>query len=226
MKYKNTVKGRFINRPNRFIAQVEINGKEETVHVKNTGRCRELLIPDATVILEESANTQRKTKYDLIAVYKNDILINMDSQAPNKAAGEWLVKGGLIENPDLVKAEKIFGNSRLDFYVEKGEEKIFIEVKGVTLENNGVARFPDAPTQRGSKHLNELINAKKQGFRAVALFVIQMKGCRYFEPNSDTDPVFAETLKKAFNAGVEIIAVDCKVTESSMEIDKQVEVKL
>lgn len=226
MKYKNTVKGRFINRPNRFIAQVEINGKEETVHVKNTGRCRELLIPDATVILEESANTQRKTKYDLIAVYKNDILINMDSQAPNKAAGEWLVKGGLIENPDLVKAEKIFGNSRLDFYVEKGEEKIFIEVKGVTLENNGVARFPDAPTQRGSKHLNELINAKKQGFRAVALFVIQMKGCRYFEPNSDTDPVFAETLKKAFKAGVEIIAVDCKVTESSMEIDKQVEVKL
>lgn len=226
MKYKNTVKGRFINRPNRFIAQVEINGKEETVHVKNTGRCRELLIPDATVILEGSANTQRKTKYDLIAVYKNDILINMDSQAPNKAAGEWLVKGGLIENPDLVKAEKIFGNSRLDFYVEKGEEKIFIEVKGVTLENNGVARFPDAPTQRGSKHLNELINAKKQGFRAVALFVIQMKGCRYFEPNSDTDPVFAETLKKAFNAGVEIIAVDCKVTESSMEIDKQVEVKL
>lgn len=226
MKYKNTVKGRFINRPNRFIAQVEINGKEETVHVKNTGRCRELLIPDATVILEESANTQRKTKYDLIAVYKNDILINMDSQAPNKAAGEWLVKGGLIENPDLVKAEKIFGNSRLDFYVEKGEEKIFIEVKGVTLENNGVARFPDAPTQRGSKHLNELINAKNQGFRAVALFVIQMKGCRYFEPNSDTDPVFAETLKKAFNAGVEIIAVDCKVTESSMEIEKQVEVKL
>lgn len=226
MEYKNIVEGRFLVRPNRFIAQVEIDGKEETVHVKNTGRCRELLVPNATVFLEKSDNDNRKTKYDLIAVYKNDILINMDSQAPNKAAGEWLKKGGLIKNPDIVKAEKVFGSSRLDFYVEKGKEKAFVEVKGVTLENNGIARFPDAPTERGTKHLLELINAKKQGFRAVALFVIQMKGCRYFEPNGDTDPVFASQLKKAAKAGVEIIAVDCSVTPSSMIIDKNTEVRL
>lgn len=230
MEYKNTVKGRFISRPNRFIAQVEIDGKEETVHVKNTGRCRELLVPNAAVILEKSANPQRKTKYDLIAVYKKvnekEILINMDSQAPNKAAGEWLKSGGLVKNPDIVKAEKVFGSSRLDFYIEKDGQKIFLEVKGVTLENNGVARFPDAPTQRGAKHLNELINAKKQGFRAVALFVIQMKGCRYFEPNAETDPVFAETLKKAADEGVEIIAADCAVTPNSMIIDEKTEVRL
>lgn len=226
MEYKNIVKGRFLIRPNRFIAQVEIDGEEHTVHVKNTGRCRELLVPNATVFLEKSDNEKRKTKYDLVAVYKNDILINMDSQAPNKAAEEWLKKGGLIKNPDNVKAEKVFGSSRLDFYAQKGNEKTFIEVKGVTLENKGVARFPDAPTERGTKHLKELINAKNQGFRAVALFVIQMKGCKYFEPNGDTDPVFAKQLREAAKAGVEIIAVDCSVTPHSMTIDKYIEVRL
>lgn len=226
MNYINTVKGRFISRPNRFIAQVEIENQIYTVHVKNTGRCRELLTDSAVVILEESGNPARKTKYDLIAVYKGDTLINMDSQAPNKAVFEWLKKGEFIKNPTLVKAEKVFGSSRLDFYVESEKEKAFIEVKGVTLEENGVAKFPDAPTQRGEKHLNELINAKKQGYRAAALFVIQMKGCRYFTPNIDTDPQFAKTLKKAQEEGVEIIAVDCIVTENSMTIDKPAEVKL
>lgn len=226
MNYINTLKGQFISRPNRFIAQVEIENQIHTVHVKNTGRCRELLTENAVVILEESSNPLRKTKYDLIAVYKGDTLVNMDSQAPNKAVGEWLEKGGLIESPTLVKAEKTFGSSRLDFYVESENEKAFIEVKGVTLEEEGVAKFPDAPTQRGEKHLNELINAKRQGYRAIALFVIQMKGCRFFTPNAATDPQFAKTLKKAQKEGVEIIAVDCIVTENSMIIDKQTEVKL
>lgn len=185
-----------------------------------------MLVPDAVVILEESKNPQRKTKYDLIAVYKGNTLINMDSQAPNKAASEWLKKGDFIKKPTLIKAEKTFGASRLDFYAESEKEKAFIEVKGVTLEENGVAKFPDAPTQRGAKHLNELINAKKQGYRAVALFVIQMKGCSFFTPNAQTDPEFAKALKKAKKEGVEIVAVDCIVTENSMVIDKYTEVKL
>lgn len=226
MNYNNTAKGRFINRPNRFIAQVETENQIHTVHVKNTGRCRELLTDSAVVILEESQNPARKTKYDLIAVYKGDNLINMDSQAPNKAVGEWLKKGEFIKNPTLIKAEKTFGSSRLDFYVESQKEKTFIEVKGVTLEVNGVAKFPDAPTQRGAKHLKELISAKKQGYRAVVLFVIQMKGCKFFTPNADTDPLFAKALKEAKENGVEIVAADCIVTENSMTIDKSIEVKL
>lgn len=226
MEYKKIKEGRFLNRPNRFIAQVEIDEKEETVHVKNTGRCRELLVPNAKVILEESDNPLRKTKYDLTAVYKGKMLINMDSQAPNKAVFEWLKNGGFVKNPVTVKAEKVFGSSRLDFYVESNEEKIFIEVKGVTLENQGIAKFPDAPTVRGTKHLKELIEAKKQGYRACVVFVIQMKGCKYFEPNSDTDFEFARCLKKAKNAGVEILALECNVTEKSMEIEKNIEVKL
>lgn len=185
-----------------------------------------MLTDSAVVILEESQNPARKTKYDLIAVYKGDNLINMDSQAPNKAVGEWLKKGKFIKNSTLIKAEKTFGSSRLDFYVESQKEKTFIEVKGVTLEVNGVAKFPDAPTQRGAKHLKELINAKKQGYRAVVLFVIQMKGCKFFTPNADTDPLFAKALKEAKENGVEIVAADCIVTENSMTIDKSIEVKL
>ncbi|MCM1114929.1 MAG: DNA/RNA nuclease SfsA [Clostridium sp.] len=226
MEYKKIAEGRFVSRPNRFIAVVKIDGKEHTVHVKNTGRCRELLIPGATVFLEKSDNPLRKTQYDLIAVYKGDTLVNMDSQAPNKAVSEWLCKGGLIPSPTRIKPEAVFGNSRLDFYLENEEEKVFVEVKGVTLETDGTAKFPDAPTERGRKHLGELINARKQGYRAIALFVIQMKGCSSFEANIEKDEKFAEQLKIAYKQGVEIIAMDCQVTPNTMTIDKEIEVKL
>lgn len=226
MKYKNVCFATFISRPNRFIAKVLIDGQEQTVHVKNTGRCRELLIKGTKVVLEKSDNPARKTQYDLIAVYKGNRLINMDSQAPNKAVFEWLTSGGYIENPALVKPESVFGSSRLDFYIESENEKAYAEVKGVTLEADGVARFPDAPTERGRKHLGELINAKKQGYRAAVIFVIQMKGCKYFEPNAEADMPFAKELKRAFDSGVEVIALDCKVTPDSMIIDREIEVRL
>ncbi|MDD6619536.1 MAG: DNA/RNA nuclease SfsA [Eubacteriales bacterium] len=226
MKYENVCEARFISRPNRFIARVMLNGEELTVHVKNTGRCRELLTENARVILEKSSNPNRKTQYDLIAVYKGDTLVNMDSQSPNRAVGEWLRAGGFLENPTLVKPESTFGKSRLDFYLETENEKAYIEVKGVTLEENGVARFPDAPTERGKKHLSELINAKSQGYRAAVVFVIQMKGCHLFEPNYVTDKPFAEELKRAYENGVEIIAVDCRVQPDGMTIDKKIEVRL
>ena len=226
MKYENVCEARFISRPNRFIARVMLNGEELTVHVKNTGRCRELLTENARVILEKSSNPNRKTQYDLIAVYKGDTLVNMDSQSPNGAVGEWLRAGGFLENPTLVKPESTFGKSRLDFYLETENEKAYIEVKGVTLEENGVARFPDAPTERGKKHLSELINAKSQGYRAAVVFVIQMKGCHLFEPNYVTDKPFAEELKRAYENGVEIIAVDCRVQPDGMTIDKKIEVRL
>ena len=226
MKYKNIVAGTFISRPNRFIAQVEINGEVCTVHVKNTGRCKELLVPGARVFLEKSSNPQRKTQYDLISVYKGETLINMDSQAPNKAVYEWLCAGWLIKNPTLVNPEAKYGSSRLDFYVENESERLYAEVKGVTLEIDGIAKFPDAPTERGRKHLYELIRAKNEGFRAVAVFVIQMKGCRLFTPHTERDPQFAQALKDAYENGVEIIAVDCRVTEKEMIIDKNVEVEL
>lgn len=226
MKYENVCEARFISRPNRFIARVMLNDEELTVHVKNTGRCRELLTENARVILEKSSNPNRKTQYDLIAVYKGDTLVNMDSQSPNKAVCEWLKAGGFLENPTLVKPESTFGKSRLDFYEENENEKAYIEVKGVTLEENGVARFPDAPTERGKKHLSELINAKSQGYRAAVVFVIQMKGCHLFEPNYVTDKPFAEELKRAYENGVEIIAVDCRVQPDGMTIDKKIEVRL
>lgn len=226
MKYENVCEARFISRPNRFIARVMLNGEELTVHVKNTGRCRELLTENARVILEKSSNPNRKTQYDFIAVYKGDTLVNMDSQSPNRAVGEWLRAGGFLENPTLVKPESTFGKSRLDFYLETENEKAYIEVKGVTLEENGVARFPDAPTERGKKHLSELINAKSQGYRAAVVFVIQMKGCHLFEPNYVTDKPFAEELKRAYENGVEIIAVDCRVQPDGMTIDKKIEVRL
>lgn len=226
MIYENITGGIFISRPNRFIAICSINGKEETVHVKNTGRCRELLVPGARVILEISSNPNRKTKYDLIAVYKGDLLINMDSQCPNKAVFEWLCAGGLVKNPDKVVPEKVFGKSRLDFYLEKDSKKIYAEVKGVTLESNKVASFPDAPTTRGTKHLNELISAVNNGFDAYVIFVLQMKGCRLFTPNYATDSDFANTLKKAYNCGVKVLALDCVVTENSVKIDSPVEICL
>lgn len=226
MEYKNISQGKFISRPNRFIAKVNIDGEEHTVHVKNTGRCRELLTENATVFLEKSDNQSRKTLYDLVAVYKGSVLINMDSQSPNKAVEEWLSAGGFLENPTRVKAEAVYGNSRLDFYVENAKEKAYVEVKGVTLEESSVARFPDAPTERGRKHLGELINAVENGYRAAAVFVIQMKGCTLFEPNVKTDPDFSAELKRAKEKGVEIIALDCKVTPNSMVIDKRIKVSL
>lgn len=226
MKYENIVKAQFIDRPNRFIAHCKVNGKEEVVHVKNTGRCKELLTPNATVFLEKSNNENRKTLYDLIGVIKGETLINMDSQSPNKATKEWLEKGGYLQNPTLVKPETTYGKSRIDFYLENDNEKAFVEVKGVTLENDGIALFPDAPTTRGTKHINELIKAKKEGYKTAILFVIQMKGCTKFIPNDVTDKDFANILRKAYKEGVDIIAMDCIVTPDSMVIDKEVKIEL
>lgn len=226
MKYKSIARGRFIARPNRFIAYVEIDGATEVCHVKNTGRCKELLIEGAEVILEVSDNPKRKTKYDIIAVYKGNVLINMDSQAPNRVAAEWLRGGGYFEGPTLVKPECTYGGSRFDFYLEAGERRAFVEVKGVTLEENGVAMFPDAPTERGVKHLKELMAAKEEGYEACALFVIQMKGCSRFVPNRATHPEFAKALALVKNSGVDVLAVDCKVGEDSLIIDRAVPVDI
>ena len=197
MKYNKVEQGIFQKRPNRFIAHVEINGKEEVCHVKNTGRCRELLVPGALVFLEESDNPKRKTKYDLIAVEKGNRLINMDSQIPNKVVEEWLKEGNLFGKEAKVRREVVYGNSRFDLYIESGERKIFMEVKGVTLEENNVVRFPDAPTQRGVKHIQELEKCIKEGYEAYLIFVIQMENVDYFTPNRDTHPEFAEALKTA-----------------------------
>lgn len=226
MKYESIVKAQFLSRPNRFIAHCLVDGKEEVVHVKNTGRCKELLTPKATVYLEKSNNPNRKTLYDLVAVKKGKTLINMDSQSPNKAAKEWLEKGGYLQNPTLVRPETTYGSSRFDFYIENENEKAFVEVKGVTLENDGIACFPDAPTTRGTKHINELIKAKAEGYKVAILFVIQMKGCTKFIPNDVTDKAFADTLRLADKNGVDILAMDCIITPDSMVIDKEVMVEL
>lgn len=224
MKYGHVVKGRFLNRPNRFIANVEIEGRTEVCHVKNTGRCKELLVPSAAVYLEKSDNPSRKTGYDLIAVKKGELLINMDSGAPNKAAAEYLRK--LLGEKALIKPEKRYGQSRIDFYAEAGKDKWLIEVKGVTLEEEGRAMFPDAPTERGVKHLKELMAAVKEGYKCLALFVIQMKGVYEFMPNDITHPEFGKTLRAAYKAGVEVKAVDCLVKANSMVIDKEIKVNL
>ena len=226
MNYEHIVEGRFLERPNRFVAKVNLGGSVETVHVKNTGRCRELLVKGAKVYLEKSHNRERATAYDLVAVEKGDRVINMDSQAPNKAVEEWVRSGGLFSDVVLVKPETKFGNSRFDFYVETGTEKIFIEVKGVTLEEEGVVRFPDAPSDRAVKHVGELIAAKRQGYRVFVIFVIQMEGVKYFTPNRDTHPEFAEALCEAVEAGVEVLAYDCLVTPQTMEINCPVQAVL
>ena len=228
MKYENIKEGIFIERPNRFIARILIDGVEERVHVKNTGRCRELLVEGARVFLEKSKNPERKTKYSLIAVYKGDMLVNMDSQIPNAVAFEALEQGKIPEIglPDMVKREKTFGNSRFDLYYEKNGEKGFIEVKGVTLEENGTASFPDAPTERGRKHLNELINAKKEGYAVWVLFVVQMKGIKLFTPNKSHDPEFAKLLKKAQRSGVGILVYDCKVEPGGISLDEKIPYKI
>ena len=223
MRYENIVKGRFLERPNRFVAHVEIDGREEVCHVKNTGRCRELLVRDCTVYLDKAKNPGRKTKYDLVAVEKGQRLINMDSYAPNIAAGEFLPK---IFPNCIIKPEYTYGNSRFDFYIEDNNRKILLEVKGVTLEQDGVVMFPEAPTERGLKHVNELIGCAKNGYEAYLLFVVQMGKVKYFTPNNGTHPQFGEALKKASQEGVNILAYDCAVTPDSMEIKSPVCIKL
>lgn len=225
MQYSNMVAGRFLARPNRFIAHVQINGQTEVVHVKNTGRCRELLPVGAEVWCQASGNPSRKTKFDLITVRKGQRLINMDSQAPNIAAREWLLSGGLgvVEN---LRAETFHGDSRFDFSFILDGKPCFLEVKGVTLETNGICAFPDAPTQRGAKHLRGLTEAAKAGFGAYVLFVIQMADVAYLHPNDVTDPNFAAALREAAANGVQVLAVDCDVTVDSMTIRNAVPVKL
>ena len=225
MEYKNMVPGVFLRRPNRFIAHIEINGQEENCHVKNTGRCRELLPAGAQVFCHRSDNPNRKTKYDLITVKKGQRLINMDSQAPNAAVAEWLAAGGL-GTIDALKAETTHGQSRFDFSFLKDGKKCFLEVKGVTLENDGICAFPDAPTERGAKHLKELTQAVMDGFGAYVLFVIQMTDVKYLRPNDATDPAFGKALREASAAGVQVLAMDCRVTEDSMTIQKPIEVRL
>lgn len=219
MKYNNIKKALFIERPNRFIAYARLDGEVVRCHVKNTGRCRELLIPEeAEVYLEDHGEgTGRKTRYSLVKVMKNGRIINMDSQAPNQIAYDWLVEGSFRDDITYIKREQTFGNSRFDIYYECGDGvKGFIEVKGVTLEEDNVARFPDAPTERGVKHIYELIEAKKAGYEANILFVIQMKGIEYFEPNDKTHAAFGEALREAMKAGVNIMAIDCYVTEDEV----------
>lgn len=231
MKYNNIHKATFLSRPNRFIANCLLDGVEVVCHVKNTGRCRELLLSGATVYLDEPTGRERKTKYDLVAVEKlcenhKTILINIDSGAPNEAAWEFLKNGTIFPDATLIRREVTKGNSRFDFYIEQGEKITYLEVKGVTLENNGIASFPDAPTERGVKHIEELIELKKHGYGAAILFVIQMKGITEFRPNDITHKAFGDALRKANNAGVSIYAYDCIVTPDTMTLDQPIEVKL
>ena len=225
MEYANMRPGKFLARPNRFIAHIEIDDSVQVCHVKNTGRCKELLVPGCTVWCQESSKPERKTIFDLIAVQKGDRLINMDSQAPNAAAKEWLERGGLGEIENL-RAEVFQGDSRFDFAFCKGGIQCFLEVKGVTLETDGVCAFPDAPTQRGVKHLEGLTQLAKAGFGAYVLFVIQMEDVRYLHPNQVTDPAFAKALREAAAAGVQVLAMDCTVTPGTMIINDPVEVRL
>lgn len=226
MKYHRVREGRFVSRPNRFIAHVEVDGEEVVCHVKNTGRCRELLIPGATVWLEESDNPKRKTRFDLIGVDKGGRRINMDSQAPNRVFGEWAGAGRFRTGLTLLRPETTFGNSRFDFYWESSAQRGFVEVKGVTLEEDGVVLFPDAPTQRGVKHLEELMAARAAGYEATVCFVIQMRGVKCFRPNDRTHPQFGEALRRAAQAGVELLAVDCIVEPDHLEIRERVPIIL
>ena len=226
MKYKNIHTGQFRSRPNRFIAHVEINGTEEVCHVKNTGRCRELLIPGASVYLEKNDKKERKTAYDLVAVEKGKRLINMDSQIPNRVVEEWLRAGNLFGTDAKIRPETKYGNSRFDFYIEAGDRKIFMEVKGVTLEEQNVVRFPDAPTERGIKHIHELCKAKEDGYEAYLFLVIQMKDVLYFEPNNRTQEAFGAALKEAKQAGVKLLAYDCFVEPDSIVMGEPVEIRL
>ena len=226
MEYRNVIPALFIDRPNRFIANVQTEEGIQHVHVKNTGRCRELLIPGATVYLEEGDNPNRKTRYDLIAVDKNGHLINMDSQAPNRLFAEWAASGGFLPDVTRIRGEYTYGASRLDFCLETGKGLHLVEVKGVTLEENGVARFPDAPTERGVKHIKELQKAVESGLEATLFFVVQMEGIRHVEPNDATHPAFGAALREAAAAGVHVKAYDCSVAADSVSIRKEIPVRL
>ncbi|MCD7928566.1 MAG: DNA/RNA nuclease SfsA [Clostridiales bacterium] len=226
MRYKSVKKATFLSRPNRFIAQVLLDGEETTVHVKNTGRCRELLTPKATVYLAAAENPNRKTKYDLIAVEKGALLINMDAQAPNQVFREWAETGGFLPNLTKIRPEYRYKDSRFDFYMEQGDRRHLIEVKGVTLEENGVVRFPDAPTERGVKHLEGLTAALEEEFECWVCFVVQLSPARYLEPNDCTHPAFGEALRRASAAGVHVLAVSCRVGPDSLEISAPVPVHL
>lgn len=223
MIYKRVKEGVFLSRPNRFIANVEIDGEIQVCHVKNTGRCKELLIPGVRVFLEESDNLNRKTRFDIIAVYKGDKLFNIDSSAPNKVFNEWLSS---FKEISLIKPESKYKNSRFDFYVEAGKKKAFIEVKGVTLEKDGVHMFPDAPTERGVKHINELISCVKEGYEGVIVFVVQTDFGEYFTPNTETHPEFAEVLKNAEKQGVKILCFNCDVAPDKLSIKDKIKVVL
>ena len=230
MQYRHIEKAVFISRPNRFIADVMIGGKRERVHVKNTGRCRELLREGADVYLERSDNPERKTKYDLVAVEKlrdgrPPLLVNMDSQIPNSAAEEWLKSGKLFSEQAVIRRECTYGASRFDFKIEDDGKTSFLEIKGVTLENDGIASFPDAPTERGVKHIHELIRAAGEGYGAYLLFVIQMKEIKEFRPNDEMHREFGDALREARKAGVNILAYDCIVKPDSIVIDKPIIVR-
>ena len=218
MRYKHIIHGKFHSRPNRFIAKVWVERKLETVHVKNTGRCRELLLPDARVILEISDNPNRKTKYDLIGVYKENLgWVNIDSQAPNKVVKEWLEKQGYT----YIKPEYTYGASRIDFYMERDGQRYLMEVKGCTLEIDGIGYFPDAPTERGVKHLRELTGAAQEGFQCYVAFVIQMEGVNEVRANVETHKEFGEALDAARAAGVKVLCLGCRVTEDTLEVDRE-----
>jgi sugar fermentation stimulation protein A len=226
MTYTNIRKAVFLSRPNRFIAHAHLDGADTVCHVKNTGRCRELLVPGAAIYLQPAQNPERKTRWDLIAVEKGERLINMDAAAPNAVFGEWLASGGAGFVPDLLRPECVHGDSRFDFYLEHAGRRIFAEVKGVTLEENGVARFPDAPTERGVKHINGLMAAQEEGYVCSICFVVQMSPVEWMEPNDSTHPAFGDALRRAEEAGVQVIAVDCAVTSDSLSIQNRVPVHL
>lgn len=226
MKYGQILPAIFQSRPNRFIAHVSIGNETQICHVKNTGRCRELLIPGCQVFVEVSQNPARKTAYDLIAVRKGERLINMDSQAPNKVFREWVEAGGLFPGFTTLRPECVHGDSRFDFYVEAPKVRGFVEVKGVTLEEDGVVRFPDAPTERGVKHLEGLSACVREGFDAWIVFIVQMRGVRYLTPNNATHPAFGEALRAARDQGVRLLALDCDVTEDSITARDPVELRL
>lgn len=227
MTYTDIVEAKFIDRPNRFIANVELDGRVVVCHVKNTGRCKELLVPGATVYLQHWDKPERRTKWDLIAVMKGERLINMDSAAPNAVFSEWLRQGGLTgAPPELIKPEAVYRDSRFDFYFEHSGKRAFAEVKGVTLEDKGVVLFPDAPTERGLKHLRGLIDCVQNGYEAYAVFIIQMRGVDYFTPNRLTHPEFSDTLKQASLAGVKLIALDCSVSPEEISVSQEVKILL
>ncbi len=226
MKYPNITAAAFIRRENRFVATVELDGAVMQVHVKNTGRCKELLVPGAKVYLTRSDNPKRRYAYDLVAVEKDDLLVNMDSQAPNAVFRDYLESGKFLSGITRIQPEFRFGNSRIDFFFEREGERNLVEIKGVTLEDKRVCRFPDAPTVRGTKHLHELTNAARQGWKTCVCFVVQMSGMQYMEPNRTTDPAFAQALQEAADAGVQVCALSCSVEPDRLEIDGEIPVHI